>query len=128
MEQSTVRQGKVRKAKVEKPEATTNVREFGVNLEVSGSVLAAQAAARILWHEENAARIKAELTAMTTDESSDDWQLVSRRTDLVRLVLTHEDHARFLAFVKQHLKRRRVYRIGFADMMALELTPKGSCP
>jgi hypothetical protein len=108
-------------------QARPTVLERGINLDVPGSALATQAAQRIAWHKDNAARIKAELIAIGTAGSAGAPTPSGRRTDLTRLMLAHEEHARFLAFVKQHLKPRQIYRIGFADMMALELTPKGSC-
>jgi hypothetical protein len=115
---------KARTTEQRKP--TVSPSERGINLEVPGSALVAQAAARIAWHKENATRIKAELSAIEAADATDDWKRSGRRTDLTRVMLAHEDHARFLTFVKQHLKPRQIYRLGFADMMALELTPKGS--
>jgi hypothetical protein len=110
----------------EERQPTLSLWERGINLEVPGSELVAQAAARIAWHKDNATRIKEELSAIEAAGSTDHWQRRGRRTDLTRLMLAHEDHARFLTFVKEHLKPRQIYRLGFADMMALELTPKGS--
>jgi hypothetical protein len=122
-EGGAMKQSKARKA-------ASGIHDRGINLDVRGSALAEQAAERIAWHRQNAARIKEELNRIAADTSGEttpaDWRHDARRTELTRLMLGHEEYARFLTFVKRHLKREQVYRLGFADLMALEITPKGS--
>jgi hypothetical protein len=103
----------------------------GINLDVPGPALVAQAAERIAWHERNAAMMRAELERLPVkvpgeDSLAEEWKRDARRRDLTRLMLGHEEHARFLTFVKRHLRPRRTYHVSLNDMAALEIMPKGS--
>ena len=71
---------------------------LGVNLEVSGRAIIAQADERIQWHKRTAARIETELKAMTV---------------------------RYLTFVRQNIIRDRRYLLALSDMSLLEIMPKG---
>jgi hypothetical protein len=113
------------------PATASRVQERGINLDVPGAALARQAAERIAWHNGNAARIRSELSRLPAERPgeerpADDWKYSARRTELTRLMLGHEEYARFLTFVRQHLKRRHVYRLTLTDLAALEIMPKGS--
>jgi len=68
----------------------------------------------------------ANLTVMPSGElkTADDWKRDARRSELTRLMLGHEEYARFLTFVKRHLKRRQISRLGMTDLAVLEITPK----
>ena len=101
--------------------------ETGINLDVPGRALAAQAAERAVWHKQNAEAIAAELKALGGDSQPgepDHWKRITRQTDLTRRLREHEEHARFLNFIKRHINRRRVYRVSLHDLSELEIAPK----
>ena len=100
--------------------------EDGVNLEVPGRALVAQADERIKWHKQTAALMTAELKAMKPAElnTAEEWRQRMRRTDLESKIHGHLEHARFLTFVRQNIFRTRRYRLGLSDMSPLEITPK----
>jgi hypothetical protein len=100
--------------------------EPGVNLDVLGRALIAQADERIKWHKQTAAVMAAELKAMTSaaPDASDGWRQRSRRTDLESKISGHLEYARFLTFVRQNIVRTKRYRLGLTDMSLLEITPK----
>jgi hypothetical protein len=54
-----------------------------------------------------------------------DQQRKARRTEVQRPMFGHEEYARFLGFVKRHLKRGQVYHLSLVDLDQLEITPKG---
>ena len=58
--------------------------------------------------------------------NTEEWKQVMRRTDLERMMNGHLEYARFLGFVRQHIVRDRLYRLGLTDMSLLEIVPKGS--
>jgi len=103
--------------------------ERGVQLEVFGRAIIAQADDRIKWHKQMASTMTAELKAMVPSDapdSAEDWKQRMRRTDLESKVGGHLEYARFLTFVRQNIVRTRWYRLGLTDMSLLEITPKGS--
>ena len=105
--------------------------ERGINLDVLGRAIIAQADERIRWHKRSAGVMGAELNAMTMKpgapaSSAEDWQQRSRRTDLQSKVDGHLEYARFLTFVRQNIVRDRRYRLGLTDMSTLEIMPKGT--
>jgi hypothetical protein len=105
--------------------------ERGVNLDVLGKVIIAQADERIRWHKRTAGVMEAELRAMRAKRGAqasiaDDWKQVSRRTDLESKIGGHLEYARFLNFVRQNIVRSRRYRLGLTDMSMLEIMPKGT--
>jgi len=103
--------------------------ERGINLEVPGTELIAQADARIKWHTRMAATMEAELKTIergTEGDSVDGFKRRSRRTDLEEKITAHLEFARFLAFVRRSLVPRRRYHVCLADLYSLELMPKGS--
>ena len=105
--------------------------ERGINLDVRGTALIEQASERISWHTRNAATFAAELKTIdaATERTADglhELQQNARRSELTRLVRAHEEHARFLKFVKRHLVARRVYRLNLTDLTYLEIMPRRS--
>jgi hypothetical protein len=104
--------------------------ERGVNLDVPGRAIVAQADQRIRWHKRTAAVMEAELKAMAQTPvgagSAEEWKQILRRTDLERRIGGHLEYASFLGFVRQHIVRDRLYRLGLTDMSLLEITPKGT--
>jgi hypothetical protein len=107
----------------------TAVLEHGVNLDVLGRALIAQADERIKWHRHMATLMAEELKAITPGAAPgtiDELKQRSRRTDLESKISGHLEYARFLTFVRQNIVRTRRYRLGLTDMSLLEITPKGS--
>jgi hypothetical protein len=105
--------------------------ERGINLDVLGRAIIAQADERIQWHKRTAGVMEDELNAMTMKpgapaSSAEDWKQLSRRTDLRSKIDGHLEYARFLTFVRQNIVRDRRYRLGLADMLTLEIMPKGT--
>lgn len=105
--------------------------EHGINLDVLGRAIIAQADERIRWHKRAAGVMDAELNAMTMKpgapaSSAEDWKQLSRRTDLQSKIDGHLEYARFLNFVRQNIVRDRRYRLGLTDMSTLEIMPKGT--
>ena len=103
---------------------------LGINLEVTGAALAEQARARITWHRQIAAEQSAVLKRIPPEnpnelQLTDGWKREARRRELVECVRGHEEHVRFLEFVRRHLERRRIYRLSLQDLSYLEITPKG---
>jgi hypothetical protein len=104
--------------------------EHGINLEVAGRAIIAQADERIRWHKRTAGVMEAELKAMTMKPGApasiaEDWKQVSRRTDLQSKIDGHLEYARFLDFVRRNIIRNRRYRLALTDMTTLEIMPKG---
>ncbi len=105
--------------------------ERGINFDVLGRAIIAQADERIRWHKRAAGVMEAELKAMTMEpdapaRSAEDWKLLSRRTDLQGKIDGHLEYARFLTFVRQNIVRDRRYRLALTDMSTLEIMPKGT--
>lgn len=104
--------------------------EHGINLDVLGRAIIAQADERIRWHKRTAGVMEAELNAMTMKpgapaSTADDWKQLSRRTDLQSKIDGHLEYARFLHFIRQNVVRARRYRLGLTDLTMLEIMPKG---
>lgn len=109
----------------------TSTLERGINLDVLGRAIIAQADERIQWHKRAAGVMEAELKSMTMEpgapaSSAEDWKQLSRRTDLQSKIDGHLEYARFLTFVRQNIVRDRRYRLGLTDMSTLEIMPKGT--
>jgi hypothetical protein len=107
------------------------VPERGINLDVPGRAIVAQASQRIQWHKRAAQTMQAELERMPLQEgapasTAEDWKQVSRRTDLQTKINGHLEYARFLDFIRTHVVRGRQYRLSLADLSLLEIMPKGS--
>jgi len=104
--------------------------ERGINLDVPGTALIAQADERIKWHKRIASTMEAELASIKMKASETDkgaeWQTRARRTDLEKKISAHLEYASFLTFVRKSLVRNRRYRVGLSDMYSLELMPKGT--
>ena len=105
--------------------------EKGVNLDVLGRAIIAQADERIRWHKETARVMQTELKAITTKpgasaDLSEDLRQISRRTDLRSKIGGHLEYARFLDFVRRNIVRDRRYRLALSDMSLLEIMPKGT--
>lgn len=104
----------------------------GINLEVRGSELIAQAKQRIAWHTRNAEAIAAELRVISPKKDAsaprelEPFAQMSRRLDIARNMRGHEEHARFLTFVARNLKRTRMYHVTLQDLSHFEIMPKGS--
>jgi hypothetical protein len=117
------------KEKVIKAAKQTPTPERGVNLDVHGRAIIAQADDRIQWHKRTAAVMEAELKAMALMQAptgtAEEWKQIMRRTDLEGKINGHLEYARFLGFIRQHIVRGRLYRLGLTDMSLLEIVPKG---
>ena len=105
--------------------------ERGINLDVLGRAIIAQADERIRWHKRTAAAMEAELKAMKAQPradviAADDWKRDARKTDLESKIDGHLEYARFLTFVRQNIVRGRRYRLGLSDLSLLEIMPKGT--
>jgi hypothetical protein len=105
--------------------------ERGINFDVPGRAIIAQADERIRWHKRAAGMMEAELKAMpmtpgTPASTPQDWKQLSRRTDLQSKIDGHLEYARFLDFVRRNIVRDRRYRLGLVDMSTLEIMPKGT--
>ena len=109
--------------------AASQALERGINLDVPGRALIAQADERIKWHKHSADVLAAELKSLaikaTAAGFADEWKLQMRRSDAERKMNGHQ-YARFLTFVRRHIVARRLYRLGLTDMSNLEIMPKGS--
>lgn len=119
------------KEKATKAAKQTESPGYGVNLDVPGRAIIAQADERIRWHQRTAAVMEAELNAMTQApavpaSSAEDWKQTMRRTDLEGKINGHREYAKFLGFVRQHIVRDRLYRLALTDMSLLEIVPKGT--
>jgi hypothetical protein len=102
---------------------------FGIDLDITGRSLAAEAAKRIAWHKQMAADKAAALEKLPDGDVNHhglpaDWKRDERRRVLAESVSVHQEHARFLEFVRVNLKPRRVYRLSLQDLSYLEITPK----
>ena len=105
--------------------------ERGINLDVLGRAIIAQADERIRWHKRSAELLQAELKELPLKSgdpatTSSDWKQLARRTDLQTKINAHVEFARFLGFVRQNIVRERRYRLALSDMSLLEITPKGT--
>lgn len=112
------------------PKPATSL-EHGVNLDVLGRAIIAQADERIRWHKRTAGVMEAELDAITMQpgapaSTSEDWKQLSRRTDLQSKIDGHLEYARFLGFIRQNVVCDRRYRLALADLSMLEIMPKGT--
>lgn len=101
--------------------------ECGIQLDVPGRALIAQATERIAWHKRCAAALAAELKAMTIGPGPladmKEWSQWTRRSEVERKMTTHAERARFLAFVARHLVRGRTYRLSLRDLTEFEIKP-----
>jgi hypothetical protein len=102
--------------------------ERGINLDVFGRAIIAQADERIRWHKRAAAVMEAELSGIPVQpgvpgSTAGDWGQGSRRTDLQNKIDAHLEYARFLEFIRQNIVRDRRYRLGLSDMTLLEIKP-----
>jgi hypothetical protein len=105
--------------------------ERGINLDVLGRTIIAQADERIRWHKRTASVMEAELKAMAMQpgapaSTAEDWKQMSRRTDLQSKIDGHLEYARFLDFIRQNIVRGRRYRLRLTDLSMLEIMPKGT--
>ena len=103
---------------------------LGIDVDITGESLAAQALQRIEWHKQMAAEKAAALERIPAQSLnhlglSTDWRRDERRRELAESVRGHEEHARFLEFVRSHLKPRQIYRLSLQDLTYLEITPQG---
>jgi hypothetical protein len=110
-----------------KAQETPAAMEYGIHLDVPGKALIAQAGERIAWHTRNAAVLAAELKSMTLPPGRfadmKDWTQWTRRTDVERKMASHQERARFLAFIARHLVRSRTYRLSLSDLDQFEIKP-----
>ena len=107
------------------------VLQRGVDMDVFGRAIIAQADERIQWHKRTVARMETELKAIAEGpapavNSADDWRLAVRKSDLQNKVDAHLEYARFLAFVRKNIVPNRRYRLALSDMSFLEIMPKGT--
>ena len=105
--------------------------ERGIQLDVLGKAIIAQADERIRWHKRTANAMDAELKAIPLKpgapaSTSEDWKQLSRRTELQTKINGHLEYARFLDFIRQNVVRNRRYRLALADLSLLEIMPKGT--
>src|SRR5436190_4904098 len=105
-----------KKEQARKTPGMTPTLERGINMDVLGRAIIAQADERIRWHKRAAGVMEAELKAITMEpdapaHSAEDWKVLSRRTDLQGKIDGHLEYARFLTFVRQNIVRDRRYRL-----------------
>ena len=103
--------------------------EDGITLEVPGTALVEQIGERIAWHNRSAADLGEEMEAIRQRsqanlESAEFMRLDMRRRELARMMLEHEERARFLDFVRRHLNPARTYRLTLRDLEDFEITPQ----
>ena len=103
--------------------------EEGINLEVPGTALAEQIAERIAWHNRGATDLGEEMEVIRHRsvgnlESAEFMRLDMRRRELARMMLEHEERARFLDFVRRHLDSERTYRLTLRELEDFEITPQ----
>ncbi len=112
------------KRKAQEPSAAM---EYGIHLDVLGKALIAEAGERIAWHKRSAAVLTEELKSMTLPpgppDEIKDWKQWTRRTEVERKMASHQERARFLAFVARHLVRGRTYRLSLSDLSQFEIKP-----
>ena len=115
---------------VRKAATRTTTLERGINLDVLGRTIIAQADERIRWHKQTARVMEAELKTIAMKPASgslsEDWKHTSRRTDLQNKIGGHLEYAKFLDFVRRNIVRDRRYRLALSDMSLLEIMPKGT--
>jgi hypothetical protein len=101
--------------------------ERGIQLDVPGRALIAQAAERIAWHKRSAAALATELKSMTVGSGSladmNEWSQWTRRSEVERKMASHQERARFLTFVARHLDRGRTYPRSLGDLAQFEIRP-----
>jgi hypothetical protein len=112
------------KRKAQEPAAAV---EYGIHLDVLGKALIAQAGERIAWHKRSVAVLSEELKSMTLPPGPPadikDWWQWTRRTEVERNMASHQERARFLAFIARHLVRSRTYRLSLSDLDQFEIKP-----
>jgi hypothetical protein len=123
-------EGAMRAKRKAKKRSSVVVVGGGINLDVTGAALAAQAAERIEWHTQVAAEKAEALAQLPSADPADrglgeSWKREELRRQLRESLRSHEEHARFLEFVRRHLRRRQIYRLSLQDLSYLEITPKG---
>lgn len=106
----------------------TPVIEKSITLDVSGGELVGRLTTRIRWHRSRAETLglalKAQLPAKEGAERGlDDWRRDAEMKELARKCREHEERSVFLAFVRDHLARGAVYRLGGSDLRMLEIMP-----
>ena len=102
--------------------------EKSVTLDVRGVELVARLTGRIRWHRSRAEALGMELEARVPakDEAErgfDDWRRDVAAKEMERKRREHEERSVFLAFVRDHLARGVVYRLGSSDLHMLEIMP-----
>jgi hypothetical protein len=100
----------------------------GVALDVTGAELVARITQRIRWHRRSADRIDRELRTLISKSkpdarTSDEWRRDTELKDLGKRLREHEQRSQFLAFVRDHLARRCVYRLSGSDLRMMEIMP-----
>jgi hypothetical protein len=117
----------VTKGSKRKAQETPETMEQGVHLDVPGKALIAEAGERIAWHKRSAAVLAEELKSMTLPPGPPadikNWRQWTRRTEVERNMASHQERARFLAFVARHLVRGRTYRLSLSDLSQFEIKP-----
>src|SRR5258705_5837741 len=107
-----------------KAQETSAAMEYGIHLDVTGKALIAQAGEHIAGHKRSAAVFAEKLKSMTLPPGPTadikDWRQWTRRTEVERNMASHQERARFLAFVARHLVRTRTYRLSLSDLDQFE--------
>ena len=102
--------------------------EKGLTFDVRGTELAVRMSQRIRWHRKRAEMLGTELKKLMTSFKSqeralDDWRRDSAIETMGKRIREHEQRSVFLAFVRDHLKRRLVYRLDGDDLRLIEIMP-----
>lgn len=102
--------------------------EKNVTLDVPSTELVARLTGRIRWHRSRAEALGTQLEAWVPTKDGverrlDDWQRDTARKEMERKCREHEERSVFLAFVRDHLARGVVYRLGGSDLRMLEIMP-----
>ena len=106
----------------------TPVIEKSITLDVRGVELVARLNTRIRWHRTRAETLGLALKAQApakegAERGLDDWRRDVATKELAQKCREHEERSVFLAFVRDHLARGAVYRLGGSDLRMLEIMP-----
>lgn len=100
----------------------------GISLDVRGTELALRMSQRIRWHQKRAQVLGAELKKLTSaarpaERAADEWRRDSAIEQVGKRIREHQERSVFLGFLRDHLRRRAVYRLRNSDLRLMEIMP-----
>jgi hypothetical protein len=102
----------------------------GIAVTIKGRELAVRVGERIRWHRERGDRLIEQMKKLVEVERSaaEDFVTMLGRYDSPRAMLEkrlrdHQERARFLAFIRDHILQDAVYRLGSSDLRLLDVVP-----